>query len=430
MLGPRGGVEGRVVGGSVTARAPAKVNLVLKVGDLRSDGYHDLATVFHAVGPDEEVTVSDGPPGVRVEVRGEGADLVPLGGDNLAARAVRALAGEVGVDLVARGVTVSITKRIPVAAGLAGGSADAAAALVALDAWWRTGLDRDRLRALGASLGSDVPFALQGGTAVGTGRGELLAPVLGRGSYQWVLAFSPDGLSTPRVFAELDRARAVARGGVHRAPGVAGAGRTPPSVTGRHARGTRGRPEEPGAGDRRDGGGRDGGRAGDRDGGVDGAGDAGGDEGRDGSGTPTPLPRPRDPRAPTAGTHPSRYAPAAQRSQLTPTTGPTGNPSGPAVPPGVLAALRSGDAEALGAALDNDLQAPAVRLAPHLRDCLDVGRERGALGGVVSGSGPTCAFLVRDPDHAADLAAALTAAGVCRAVVHVTGPAAGASVLG
>lgn len=408
VLRSRGVVTRSFGGGGVTARAPAKVNLVLKVGDLRSDGYHDLATVFHAVGPDEEVTVSDGPPGVRVEVRGEGADLVPLGGDNLAARAVRALAREVGVDLVSRGVTVSITKRIPVAAGLAGGSADAAAALVALDAWWRTGLDRDRLRALGASLGSDVPFALQGGTAVGTGRGELLAPVLGRGSYQWVLAFSQGSLSTPRVFAELDRARAVARGGVHRAPGVAGAGSTPPSVAGRHARATGGRPEEP---DGRQG--RDESR----------------DEGRDrseGSGSPRAL---RDLRAPTAGTHPSRYAPAAQRSQPTPSTGPTETPSGPTVPPGVLAALRSGDAEALGAALDNDLQAPAVRLAPHLRDCLDVGRERGALGGVVSGSGPTCAFLVRDPEHAADLAAALTAAAACRAVVHVTGPAAGASVL-
>lgn len=318
-------------GGSVTARAPAKVNLVLKVGGLRPDGFHDLVTVFHAVGPDEEVTVADGPPGVLVRVRGEGAELVPLGEGNLAARAVRALADEVGVDLAARGVAVAITKRIPVAAGLAGGSGDAAAALVALDSLWATGLDRERMGALGATLGSDVPFALEGGTAVGTGRGEHLAPVLGRGRYHWVLAFSPAGLSTPRVFAELDRGRALDRVGVHPAPGVAGAGA----------------------------------------GGV-----------------------------------------------------------GPTVPPGVLAALRRGDAEALGAALDNDMQAPALRLVPALRECLDVGRERGALGGVVSGSGPTCAFLVRDPDHAADVAAALTAAGACRAVVQVTGPAAGASVLG
>lgn len=412
MSGGGGGVRAHgVAGGGVTARAPAKVNLVLKVDDLRPDGYHDLATVFHAVGLDEEVTVTDGPTGVRVEVRGEGADLVPLGGDNLAARAVRALAADVGVDLTTRGVTVSITKRIPVAAGLAGGSADAAAALVALDALWRTGLDRDRLRALGASLGSDVPFALQGGTAVGTGRGELLAPVLGRGDYQWVLAFSPGGLSTPRVFAELDRARAVARGGVHRAPGVAGAGTTPPSVAGRHTRGTSGRDE---GGRRED--------AGPRDRGPDGAPDR--------SATPR-APRPvLDLPAPPAATHPSRHAVSSPRAQAAPGTGPPESRPGPAVPPAVLAALRSGDAEALGAALDNDLQAPALRLAPHLRDCLDVGRGRGVLGSVVSGSGPTCAFLVRDPDHAADVAAALTASGACRAAVRVTGPAAGAALLG
>ncbi len=355
---------------AVTARAPAKVNLVLKVGELRPDGYHDLATVFHAVGLDEQVTVADGPPGVRVTVAGEGAGRVPTGPDNLAARAVHALASQAGVDLASRGVDVSITKRVPVAAGLAGGSADAAATLVALDALWRTGLDRERLRLVAAGLGSDVPFGLTGGTALGSGRGELLAPVLGRGSYSWVLAFAAGELSTPRVYAELDRMRAAGVVGVVGVAGIAG-----------------------------------------------GAGVAGGAEVVRGAGVAGVV---------------GDVGSGRRGSHLRPVGGPSrsGAVGSPVVPPAVLGALRTGDADALGAALDNDLQAAAVALLPSLRGCLDVGTARGALGAVVSGSGPTCAFLTRDPEHSVDLAVALTAAGVCRAVVPVAGPVQGASLIG
>lgn len=310
---------------AVTARAPAKVNLVLKVGDPRPDGFHELATVFAAVGLEEQVSVADGPAGVRVTVDGEGARRVPIGPANLAARAVRALADVTGIDLSIRGVDVAIRKRVPVAAGLAGGSADAAATLVALDALWGTALDGERLRVLAAGLGSDVPFGLVGGTAVGTGRGHLLDPVVGPGNYSWVLAFAAGELSTPRVFAELDRMRAAAPGG--------------------------------------------------------------------------------DPAVGAPG------------------------PGAPTVSPVLLDALRTGDAPAVGELLDNDLQAPALSLMPSLRACLQVGSERGALGAVVSGSGPTCAFLAADSGHGADLAAALTAAGVCRAAVSVPGPVTGASLL-
>ena len=360
MPGTRGPLAPAV---GVTARAPAKVNLVLKVGERRPDGYHDLATVFHAVGLDEQVTVADGPPGVRVTVEGEGAGRVPTGPDNLAVRAVVALAQEVGVDLASRGVDVAIAKAVPVAAGLAGGSADAAATLVALDALWGTGLDRERLRDVAAGLGSDVPFGLTGGTAVGTGRGELLAPVLGRGAYSWVLAFAEGGLSTPRVYAELDRMRGAApRTGRRTAAHLRPVPVPVPDVS-RPALHPVGRDERTGAG-------------------------------RPGTG------------------------------RMRTDAGAVG------VPPAVLGALRTGDPVTLGAALDNDLQAAAIALLPALRGCLDVGMERGALGAVVSGSGPTCAFLTRDPEHSVDLAVALTATGVCRAVVRVPGPVPGASLVG
>jgi len=191
----------------VTARVPAKLNLQLAVGPPRADGYHDLVTVFHAVALFDEVTVE---PAERdtVTVTGEGASTVPHDGDNLALRAVAALRKQVRGGNRTAGVRVSIAKRIPVAAGLAGGSADAAAALVAANELWAAGLAPPRLAEIAATIGSDVAFALLGGTAVGRGRGERLTPALAPATrYHWVLAFAEGQLSTPKVYAALDRLR-------------------------------------------------------------------------------------------------------------------------------------------------------------------------------------------------------------------------------
>jgi 4-diphosphocytidyl-2-C-methyl-D-erythritol kinase len=301
--------------GAITARVPAKINLQLSVGQLRSDGYHDLVSVFHAVSLFDEVTVS---PADRtsVVVGGEGEAEVPLGPSNLAVKAVAALARATGRRGRANAVRIEIRKRIPVAAGLAGGSADAAAALLACNELWQSRCSGAELAEIGAQLGSDVPFALVGGTAVGIGRGEQLTRALVSGSYYWVLAFGPSGLATRDVYAACDRLRA-----------------------------SRGSP----------------------------------------------------PRA-TLSTE-------------------------------LMTALRSGDPAAVGPRLTNDLQPAALSLRPLLRRALAAGREHGALGGIVSGSGPTCAFLAKDADAASDLAVAITGAGVCRAVVQVSGPVPGASLV-
>ncbi len=315
--------------GVVTARASAKVNLQLSVGPLRADGFHDLVTVFHAVSLFDEVTVSSADR-TSVAVTGEGGPAVPLGPANLAVRAAVALARAIGRrSRSAAGVRIEIRKRIPVAAGLAGGSGDAAAALVACNELWHGGLSLAELSEIGALIGSDVPFSLAGGTAVGLHRGEQLTTALVAGSYHWVLAFGATGLSTPDVYAACDRLRA--------------------------ARGS------------------EGGAA-----------------------------------APELG---ARGAAAPQLSTE------------------LMAALRSGDPAAVGPLLSNDLQPAALSLQPLLRRALAAGKDHGALGAIVSGSGPTCAFLAADADAASDLAVAITGAGVCRAVVQVTGPAPGASLV-
>jgi 4-diphosphocytidyl-2-C-methyl-D-erythritol kinase len=310
-------------GQSCTVRAPAKVNLQLSVGPPRPDGYHDLVSVFHAVSLFDEVSVSKASR-TSVGVLGEGASSVPDGQGNLAVRAVAALAKATGRrGTTATAVRIEIRKRIPVAAGLAGGSADAAATLVACNELWQTGLSVSELSELGASLGSDVPFALLGGTAVGLGRGDKLTRALVTGSYHWVLAFGASGLATPDVYAACDRLRAARAGGDVGAASV-------------------------------------------------------------------PLPE-LDAR--------------------------------------LMAALRSGDPVAVGPLLSNDLQPAALSLQPLLRRALAAGKDHGALGAIVSGSGPTCAFLAKDADAASDLAVGITGAGVCRAVVQVTGPVPGASLV-
>lgn len=299
-----------IVPGPVTVRVPAKVNLELLVGPLRADGYHSLATVFQAVALYDDVTVAAADDW-GVSVSGPLADGVPTDERNLALAAARLLGDRHGADPV----HVSIRKGIPVAGGMAGGSADAAATLVGLDHLWDLGLDREELEELGAELGSDVPFLVTGGTAMGGGRGELLAPVLARGSYHWVLALSEGGLSTPEVYAECDRLR---------------------------------------------------------------------------EGTDVPE---------------------------------------PTCTPALMAALRTGDPHELAPQLTNDLQAAAVSLRPDLGETLEAGMEYGALGGIVSGSGPTVAFLVEDNEAGIDLAVALTASGVVRDVRRASGPVHGAHVI-
>lgn len=194
-----------VVPPPVTVRVPSKINLHLSVGDERDDGYHELVTIFQALSLTDTVTVAvSEEPGV--EVYGEGERVLPTGANNLAWRAVQALA--VYADRPEPKVRVALRKAIPVAGGMAGGSADAAATLVGLTMLWRLEIGRDELATIAAKLGSDVPFALYGGTALGTGRGEQLVPVLSRHTFHWVLALDQKGLSTPSVFNELDRLRA------------------------------------------------------------------------------------------------------------------------------------------------------------------------------------------------------------------------------
>jgi 4-diphosphocytidyl-2-C-methyl-D-erythritol kinase len=298
----------------VTVRVPAKINLHLAVGPLRADGYHDLVTVFHAVSLFDEVTVaaSEAP---GIEVHGEGVSEVPADETNLAWRAVQVLAERADRD---PDVRLVLRKGIPVSGGMAGGSADAAAALVGLSALWKLDLSRDELSVLAAELGSDVTFALYGGTAVGTGRGEQIVPVLSRHPQHWVIALHRGGLATPAVFREHDRLR----------------------------------------GDR--------------------------------SSAERPVERPVEP---------------------------------------VLEALAGGDPNQLALSLGNDLQAAAVSMVPDLRRTLRAGVAAGALAGLVSGSGPTCAFLCTGAEAALDVATELAGVGVCRTVRVAHGPVPGARVV-
>jgi 4-diphosphocytidyl-2-C-methyl-D-erythritol kinase len=305
-----------VPSGSVTVRVPGKVNLFLGVGDLRDDGYHDLTTVFHAVSLLDEVTVSTADT-LSVQLAGEGMESLPTDRRNLAWKAAELMAEHVGRS---PDVAISIEKSIPVAGGMAGGSADAAGVLVAMNHLWELAVPRRDLHAMAAELGSDVPFALHGGTALGTGRGEELATVLARSTFHWVLAFARKGLSTPKVFGELDRLRATADG-------------------------TRAEPAR--------------------------------------LGDPEPM----------------------------------------------LAALASGDADQLAPLLGNDLQAAALSLYPDLRRTLRAGLDAGALAAIVSGSGPTCAFLCGSSPEAIDVGARLAGAGVCRTVRVASGPVHGARVV-
>ena len=190
-------------GTTVVASAPAKINLCLGVGARRDDGFHPLATVYQAIGIYDHVTAAPASE-LSVEVvtaRALSIADVPQDASNLAARAAILLAEHHGLEPT---VSLRVDKEIPVSGGMAGGSADAAASLVACDHLWDTHTPREDLLALAARLGSDVPFALLGGTAVGSGRGEVVAPLLARGEYWWVVLESAEGLSTPRVYDAFD----------------------------------------------------------------------------------------------------------------------------------------------------------------------------------------------------------------------------------
>lgn len=298
---------------AVTARAPGKVNLELGVGPVREDGYHPLATVYQAVGLYEDVTAATADEW-GVTVRGRDAELVPTDESNLALRAAMLLAHEVGGDI--EPVHLTIHKSIPVAGGMAGGSADAAAALVACEALWAADMSKADLDPVAARLGSDVPFLLHGGTAVGSGRGEIITPVLAKGLYHWVFVPTPsEGLSTPAVYRTFD------------------------VLT---------------------------------------------------SGREVPDPEPS---------------------------------------PAMMAALRLGDPEALADVLTNDLQEAAIHLQPRIGEVIEAAMGFGALGALVSGSGPTVALLASGQEGAIDLAVSLTASGVADEVLRAVGPVAGAHVI-
>jgi 4-diphosphocytidyl-2-C-methyl-D-erythritol kinase len=293
---------------------PAKVNLQLSVGPLGSDGFHEVTTVFQAISLFDDVTVATAPEGdgIKISITGQTSSGVPADSSNLAVEAAELMIKnyDLPADLV-----IKLKKEIPVAGGMAGGSADAAGVIVGLDSLFELGLSRDEMEIVGSKIGSDVPFSICGGVAIGTGRGDQITPALSKGSYNWVLALSGQGLSTPSVYQECDRLR----------------------------------------------------------------------EGL--------------------------------------------SISAPLVSEPLMQALRAGDAKALGKALTNELQPAACSLRPALRLVLDVGIDYGALGGIVSGSGPTVAFLVSDDEHAMDLTVALSASGVVSSVVRATGPAHGARII-
>jgi 4-diphosphocytidyl-2-C-methyl-D-erythritol kinase len=298
----------------VVVRVPAKVNLQLAVGPLESDGFHEVTTIFQAISLFDDVTVKHGAAntGIQLTVSGSTSNGVPIDASNLAYKAAKLMVTNYGIN---EDISIHLKKEIPVAGGMAGGSADAAGVLVGIDSLFELGLSRDELEKLAEQLGSDVPFSISGGVAIGTGRGDQITPALARGNYFWVLALAGQGLSTPAVYQECDRLRE-------------GLTVSKPQV---------------------------------------------GDE--------------------------------------------------------MMQALRAGDPVALGKALSNDLQAAACSLRPALRLVLDVGRDYGALGGIVSGAGPTVAFLVTDEEKSLDLTVALSASGVVAGVVRASGPVPGARVI-
>jgi 4-diphosphocytidyl-2-C-methyl-D-erythritol kinase len=178
--------------------APAKINLYLWVGGRRGDGLHEVESVMQSVSLTDflDITAAEA---VSLDVEPRGA--APEDESNLVVKAVRALAVAAGKST---GASIRLTKHIPAAGGLAGGSADAAATLVGLNRLWSLGLSRKALEKIAAGVGSDVPFCVRGGTAVARGAGESLAPLVARAPLWWVIAKPPGSLSTAEVYGRYD----------------------------------------------------------------------------------------------------------------------------------------------------------------------------------------------------------------------------------
>jgi 4-diphosphocytidyl-2-C-methyl-D-erythritol kinase len=179
----------------VVVWAPAKVNLYLEVLGKRPDGYHSIETLMVTAGLYDTLVFRDGPPGV-IELSCTD-QAVPVGVDNLIIRAARLLQARNGTS---RGCRVRLAKRIPMAAGLAGGSTNAAATLLGLNCLWQLGLANDALARLGAELGSDVPFFFHGRAAWCTGRGEIVTPAPVGATFHLVLLCPSFGLATANVY--------------------------------------------------------------------------------------------------------------------------------------------------------------------------------------------------------------------------------------
>ncbi len=191
----------------VTLRAHAKINLDLRVGGRRRDGFHELRTVLQSIGLHDTLTLRVVDGGCRIRCSAAG---VPSGKDNLVHRAAQRLWSELGGSGDVRGVAVTIRKRIPVSAGLGGGTADAVAALRGLCLLWGRTPPPARLHALAADVGADGPFFLVGGTVLGVGRGDEVYPLAEQPRRWVVVAVPPRGVSTAAAYGWLDEDRATA----------------------------------------------------------------------------------------------------------------------------------------------------------------------------------------------------------------------------
>lgn len=191
----------------VVVQAPAKLNLFFEVLAKRDDGYHEIETLMCPIDLYDTLCFRGWPRGeleltCRTVNRARGAtglagETLPEGRENLVLRAVELLRQRAGVDY---GATLRLVKRVPIAAGLGGGSSDAAAALVAANQGWGLGRSREELAEISAELGSDVPFFLGRGPAICRGRGERVEPVAGVGPLHFVVVYPPEGLSTAAVY--------------------------------------------------------------------------------------------------------------------------------------------------------------------------------------------------------------------------------------
>ncbi|MEY3407315.1 MAG: 4-diphosphocytidyl-2-C-methyl-D-erythritol kinase, partial [Actinomycetota bacterium] len=276
----------------VVVRAAAKVNLALKVGAVQADGFHPVETLYQAVDLFDEITATRAD-GLALEFTGVGAEKLPTDSTNLAWRAAELLAAHAGID---PNVNLAIHKEIPLAGGMAGGSADAAGTLVACDLLWGLQTPKAELLEIAAKLGSDIPFAVVGGMELGRGRGDELTTVLNRGEFHWVFVLSGAGLSTPAVYKEFDRLQLAS----------------------------------------------------------------------------------------------DEFA----------------------IPAELLLAVAAGEVKLAARYFENDLQDAALSLRPDLRRVIEAGIEAGAWAGIVSGSGPTVAFLAKSANAALDLSIELQGSGL------------------